>query len=244
MSQTPLIPGSSLHPTTDPSDDVEQAQQRWADAEWRQYELWEKIEVRFRRRRRLWILGATLAFLLLSAIPIMRRSQPRWAALRAARLLGQEINRLKLDAAILGHGYRIRFRGGGSPGYDIEQVGRCASISGPPLSPRSSQVPSSPSEPVPPNGFSQGVLVRSGALAGAESLAVLGPDEARRLGLPPLSETLCFDALSGLQPLPWQPSEAPLVGLGILPKEDLADGSDERLATLAVSGSSAQVSFE
>lgn len=48
-----------------PIYDSDVAEERWSKAEWRNYELWEKLEQRQIRKKRLWIMATILVFLMI-----------------------------------------------------------------------------------------------------------------------------------------------------------------------------------
>src|SRR5262245_34313847 len=100
-----------------PIHDTDVASERWSKAEWEHYELWEKIEQRYRRRRRLWILGTVAVFVALSSIPVIMDRWPHWASVTASRKLASEINALKRDASIEHQAFRLRFEGKGALSY-------------------------------------------------------------------------------------------------------------------------------
>lgn len=72
-----------------PIYDTDIAESRWQQAEWRQFELWEKIEQRARRRLRLICLGAMGVFLLISSVPVLQSGFPKWVSLHELRKIGQ-----------------------------------------------------------------------------------------------------------------------------------------------------------
>jgi len=204
-----------------PIHETDLAEERWSKAEWNHYELWEKIEVRVRKKRRLWIAGTVAAFLLLSSIPIIKENRPRWVALKATRKLAQEISRLKKDAGLMNQAYRIRFHPDGSPVYDVEQLTRCQDA--------------------------QGVIIRSVSLQeeGSVSLQLLDHRSGAALRVPGLGDRLCFDPLTGLQPVAGSGTASePAVGFGLIPKEDLAAGRDDRMVVIVVSGTSAEITYD
>ena len=148
-----------------PIHDTDLAEERWSQAEWNHYELWEKIEMRVRRKRRIWVVSTVVCFLLLSSVPIIHENRPRWAALRAARHLARELQRVKRDASLVDRAFRIRFRPGGQLLFDVEQLTRCGA-SGP------------------------GVLIRSGSVQEGASLPLVlldGPSLSNSFCFDPLN---------------------------------------------------------
>ncbi len=151
-----------------PVHDTDLAEKRWNEAEWEHYELWEKIEQRFRRRKRFWISGTAILFLLISAVPIVRDRSAKWATLTQARRLSEQVNHIKLEASRARAPYRIRFESGVD--FKIERLATCAD--------------------------SQGALVRSGSL-GSFGAIVLSASQGEELAVPGLTHQFCFDPLSG-----------------------------------------------
>lgn len=78
-----------------PIYDTDVAESRWKQAEWRQFELWEKIELKARRRVR-WIIAFTcVLFLAISAVPVVQQALPKWQTLRELRKVAQAFSALK-----------------------------------------------------------------------------------------------------------------------------------------------------
>src|SRR5580658_9305807 len=94
-------------------------------ADWRNYELWEKIELRRRRARRLWILGTLVVFMALLSIPTIMGSRGKWRSQVLARELAQTLVSLKKEAAVRRMPQVITFAPDGSLRYRIETVLRC-----------------------------------------------------------------------------------------------------------------------
>ena len=151
-----------------PVHDTDLAEKRWNEAEWGHYELWEKIELRFRRRKQLWISGTVVLFLLISAVPIVRDRMPKWTTLAQSRRLGEEVNQIKLEASRARSPYRIRFESGVE--FKVEKLMKCSDLGG--------------------------VLVRSGNLGLGDSVVLTGAQGAD-LSIPGLTHQFCFDPLSG-----------------------------------------------
>lgn len=201
-----------------PIYDSDLAEERFAKEGWNQYELWEKVEVRLRRRKRLWVLGAAAVFVCLSSIPIAMDRAPKWSAVAASRRLANEINRIKLDAIRSHAAYRIRFASPGSLDYVVERAQSCSDAS--------------------PKPERAGSLAAPGS-AGAFSL--LTAADGARLGLQGLTDSICYDYLAGSDATL---RGEPMVGFGIMSVNDLTEGRADRLAILIASGPSAEISFE
>jgi hypothetical protein len=199
-----------------PIHDSDIAETRWSQAKWERFELWEKIESRLRRKRRAWIGGTAVAFVLLAAIPVLRDRAPKWTSLTAIRRLASEINALKREAMAQRAAYRIRFKGEGSLGYAVERSRSCAE---PAFEP-----------------------VREGnLLPGEGDQRLVGPSDGIRLSLPNLAEELCFDYLSGNHAVI---RNRPVFGFGVAPARDLTEPRTDRVSLLVVSGPSAELTFE
>jgi hypothetical protein len=197
--------------------------ERWSQDEWRNFELWEKLERQNQRRRRLWVLGALVCFLLLSSVPVMIDRGPKWTTLAAARRLAVEINAVKREAAVEHVPYRIRFLGHGSLEYVVERVSACAS-------------------PINPSASSEsGVMIRQGSLAEEGGrLALIAPTEGYRFGLQWLLQEFCYDPLAGSAQTP---NDKQVAGFAIAPVKDLATGELQRASVVLLEGALAEVTF-
>jgi hypothetical protein len=198
-----------------PIHETDLAADRWEKAQWSQYELWERLEVRLRRRKLLWIAATLAVFLALSSIPIIIDRTPKWAAMSAARRLAQVVGGLKGEASTQHRAYRVRFGSEGSLQYTIEKVASCTdSVSG--------------------------EVVRSGDL-GRGDLVLLTPEQGLSLQIPEVVNSLCYDPYTGSSPAA---QGKPLVGFAILSAKDLTTGRTDRLSVLLVQGPSAELSFD
>lgn len=201
-----------------PIHDTDVAQERFKQSEWQYYELWEKVEQRFRRQRQIWIGFAVLLFLLISSIPVVKDRWPKWTSISAARKLSQEINRMKKDAGFEKTTYRLKFFGDGSLRYQIEKVEGCSSAVGTPVR--------------------DGSLVQQADL---EAYRLLGSAQGEQLGIPGLRDSFCYDYLAGNGAILDGDS---LVGFAISPANDLTEGRTDRISVMLLSGPSAEVTFE
>lgn len=204
-----------------PIHDTDLAQERWSKAEWQNYELWEKVEVRVRRNRRLWILGAVVLFSLISAVPIVVDRWPKWVTRSTARTLAQEISQMKREAGVNGSAFRLRFPDNKSLEFVIEKLSDCS--------------------------HSTGSVVRSGLLlshsqSGAYSR--ISAAEGVALGIPGLVDSFCYDPLKGsFSSLQGDAT----IGFAFLPAKDLAQADHQRLdrvSVLLLVGSLAEESFD
>ncbi len=209
-----------------PIYDTDLAEERYAREEWRHFELWEKLEAQFRRRRKLWVVLAILVFLGLSSVPVVWESSPRWVALNSARKLAYEMSRVKRQAGLDRTPYRIIFDADGSLQYGIETVSSCLKGENP-------------------------KLVRRGRLLGEAKLSdfvLLSKEQGEKAGLMNLVRTFCYDPLAGTEYLK---PDHPVAGFAIAPAKDLTitpAGQDltnhDRVALLLFQGQSAEISFE
>lgn len=201
-----------------PVYDTDLAQERWSREEWRDFELWEKIEIRLRRRKNLWIAATAILFLVLSAVPTVMLRWEKWMSLSAARQLATEIGRMKKDASLQHVAYRLSFRSTGALTYVIEKAASCSSPEAQP--------------------------VREGVLLSPkfrDQYALLTPEQGAGHGLPGLVTSFCYDSLSGSSALL---SGASLVGFGFISVKDLTENRMDRVSLLLLNGPSAEISFD
>lgn len=197
------------------------AEERWTKAEWSHYELWERIEHRIRRHKRLWILATILVFLVLSAIPTVLEQGARWTCLSATRRLAQEITRMKREAAIEHAPYRIHFLSAqdeNSVIYQVERVEKCSSTTG--------------------------TLIRTGSIVSASQTSLfrlMSPQTGAKLSIPGLLQDFCYDPLLGSSPFAQGEVTA---GFAVIPVKDLADHRIDRMSILLLNGPSGEASFE
>jgi hypothetical protein len=201
-----------------PIHDTDVAEERWSKAEWENYELWEKVELRLKRHKRLWILATGLLFVTLSAVPIMLERWPKWTTRSMAVLLGREVNRIKREAINDRSAYRIRFNQDAGLSYSIEKVPNCSETTG--------------------------QVTRTGSLQPKDSenaYAWFDPAVAKEMGIPGLVKEFCYDYLAGSGSVLKGES---VVGFGIIPVKDLAEKKLDRMSLLLLSGPSAEISFD
>jgi hypothetical protein len=200
-----------------PIHETDAAAERWSKAEWAHYELWEKLELRHKRRRLLWIFGTIALFLVLSSVPILIDRTPKWTAMSISRRLAQLINGMKTQVGIRHQPFRIRFAADGSLNYEITRVSSCTAP--------------------------DGEVVRSGSLGpeGGDPFVLLSPAEARAFDLPGIVNSFCYDPYTGAIPAE---DGKPLVGFAVLPAKDLAVRRSDRLSVLLIQGPSAELSFD
>lgn len=189
--------------------------------EWADVELWEKLEQRHRRRMRALYIVTAGVVLLLSALPPIFERSPKWRALNAARILGQELNELKREAAVKRMALTVSFRETEAGGIDLEIAAtpKC-STSGTPES------------------------IRREPLSVPKNVAWLRPETAANLGIQGIVSSFCVDPLAGFfsEGKPLDPLTPPL-GIALIPREDLAEARVDRIALLTVRGSLGEFAF-
>ena len=200
-----------------PIHESDVAENRWKDDEWRQFELWERIEHRLRRKRTWIILAVALIFVGILGAPVIEDRLPKWRALNAMRILAVRANQMKVDAASLGVPLRLRIENSADgPQYVIERVDRCdisamARVWG-------------------------GGPVFENHDRGTD-FVVFEPREASAFGLERVTTSVCFD------PLGTEANEQ-VQALGILTAKDLTDRRLDRVALLNFSGLFAEIDFD
>jgi hypothetical protein len=200
-----------------PIHETDIAAERWSKAEWSHYELWEKLELKLRRRKLIWISATLLVFLALSSVPIIIDRAPKWTAMSVARHLAQVINGMKSEASLKHQPYRISFAADGNLDYRIERVKGCAAPDGPELIHTGSLDPGGSSGP----------------------FALLSPEQAKSFQIPGIVTSFCYDPYAGAAV-----DGVALVGFGILSAKDLTDRRSDRLSVLLIQGPSADLSFD
>ena len=198
-----------------PIYDTDVAAERWARSEWDNFELWEKIEIRERRKRRFWILGTIVAFLLLSSLPVVLERLPKWRTIWISRRVGTEIGNIKRDASLRHQAVRVRFPSSDLR-YVLETAESCQSTKWMELA--------------------QGQLVSDRRLS---EYSFVNPTIAQQVDIPGLSSSFCYDPQVGADLPEGQP-----IGLAFAPVKDLTEGRTDRISILLVSGNSAEISFE
>lgn len=201
-----------------PIHDSDIAEERWSKAEWESYELWEQVELREKRKRRIWIFSTLVLFLILSAVPIVMERWPRWTTRSLARQLAQQITQLKRLSGIARTPYRLRLIEGSQLQFRVERVTDCSAI--------------------------QGELLETGQL-GSDRLkgeyTWVSESQGAQVGVPGLVNQFCYDPFMGSDAL--QKGQA-VVGFGLIPVKDLAERRLDRMAVMLLSGPSGEISFE
>lgn len=191
-----------------PIHDTDVAKERWTQAEWRAFELWEKIEVNERRKKRIWVICAVIVFLAISAIPAWIENRPKWVTLAASRRLTATLSHLKARAAVEHQAFRLRFDEAGSLSYVIERVASCALKDA-----THSQV------------TERGQLL-SDALS--KDYLLLSRWDAQSVGVPGVEESFCYDPLHGVWSGVEDGAGRGLKGIGVISVKDLTEGRMDR----------------
>lgn len=196
-----------------PIYDTDIAESRWADDEWRNFELWEQIEARHRRNRRIWIAGAVALFLMISSVPVIQNRKPYWDARAATGKLGSELNWMKRMSSQDGKTYRARIVPGESIVLEIERGEDC--ISG---------------------GFEAVSKLDLGV--SSERFRVLEKADAGILGVPHLAREFCYSPLLASRHVVM--ALAPVKDLTPQVGEPVRL---DRVSVLEIEGESAEISF-
>lgn len=205
-----------------PIHDTDLAEQRWSKAEWEHFELWEKIEIRLKRRKWYWILGAAVVFLIFSSVPIIIDRTPKWRTLAMSRELAQEIGFIKRESSIQHEAYRLRFKADNLLTYIVEKAASCADKNWIPVREGS-------------------VVKASTAIDQARDYSMVTPDAGTALGVPGLVSEFCYDHMTGSTSAV---SGQDLVGFAFAYVKDLTDHRTDRLSIVLLKGRSAEISFD
>lgn len=110
-----------------PIYDSDVAEERTQQEEWKNYELWEKIEIKLQRKRRIWIFSTVFVFLVLSSVPVVIDRTPYWAARKGAVEISKKLTELKRESLKNRKAVRVKFLA--EPGLPIEysEVENCQS---------------------------------------------------------------------------------------------------------------------
>lgn len=160
-----------------PIYDTDLAEERYKSDEWRAFELWEKVEKRFRKRKNLWILATVVLFLILSSVPVYQENAPRWQARTYARKLAIELNRVKFEAISQKKTLELEFRPN-SLDFDVVEKAKCDDVA------------------------AMGSPVRSGSIdTEKKSHQILSKELANEFNLPGIESKFCYSALTGARAL-------------------------------------------
>ncbi len=202
-----------------PIHDTDVAAERWAQEEWENYELWEKVEVRLRRQKRLWVLATSVIFVILSALPIVVDRWPKWSTRVVLRHVIRQMSQMKREAGVQRAALRMRFLDPIRLTYQVEKIPNC-------------------------QFHGVGEVVASGnfaLLSRSEQYLFVDPKTGESLGIPGLQGEFCYDHLAGFAAA----SEGKeVVGFAVIPALDLAEKRLDRMSVLLLSGPSAEVSMD
>ncbi|MEK6706095.1 MAG: hypothetical protein AABZ06_09925 [Bdellovibrionota bacterium] len=205
-----------------PIYDTDLEKERWIKAQWENYELWEQIEAKLRRRKRIWIATTVFIALLIFSIPVVIERKAKWLGQVTLRDLAREINSIKVAASLEHSAFRISFDESGQLNYQLSyRIDRMKSCGEPGAS---------------------GEFVRSGSLdggTGAERLVFLDMKRAEEMNLPGILNEFCYDPTLG--------SESALKGnelaaFAFIPANDLTGRRSDRVSLLFLNGESAEIS--
>lgn len=203
-----------------PVHESDVAENRWKESEWRQFELWERIELRLRRKKTWTILAVVVVFIAILSISVFQDRMPKWRALKATRMLAVRANQMKVDAASLGVPLRLRIENSVTgPLFVIERVASCQE-----------------SAAGIPQEWGRGPVFRRTEVG--ELYTVLSPEIAREVGLERVSQSLCYD------PTPPEAVSELVQAVGILSVKDLAERRLDRASFLNFSGLFADIDFD
>ncbi len=202
-----------------PIYDTDQAEERWLKAKWDQYELWNKVEIRLRKQKRLWILATLFLFLILSSVPVLMNKWPKWVGLLAMRELAQLVNQMKREASLTHSAYMIRFDPIQTLQYQIFKKGSCQEVG-------------------PGQSVQSGHLLDELLLG---SYVLLSPENGKALNIPGLKMSFCYDSLTGNE---WTTRNEEIIGFGIMSAKDLTEGRQDRVSVLLISGPNGELSFD
>lgn len=196
------------------------AEERWNKAEWENYELWERVEVRLKRQKQFWVFGTLFLSLCLSAVPIAMDRWPKWKTRSYARLLAQELNQVKRDAGIEHAPFRMSVSDVHPLELIVERVSACSDAHGEVI---------------------RTISLGQDSSQTGQAFAFLSANEGSVMGIPGIVKSFCYDHLMG--------SDAAvkgegLVGFGIIPAQDIAGQRIDRATLLLLSGPSAEMMFD
>ncbi len=204
-----------------PIHDTDLAKDRWSKQEWRNFELWEKVENRLLKKKRLFIVFTAIIVILISSIPVLMDRNLKWNGLSILRQLGEEISMLKKDAAIQKKSYLLTFFSKPKLSAKIQTLDRC----------------SDRNELHTERTFN---LVADG-----QDLkhVFLDPRRADQLDLPGMVNEVCIDYLSGIYFDQKISGQIQTLAVGLVPVKDLTENRLDRVSILIIRGKNGEISF-
>lgn len=201
-----------------PIHDTDIAEERWTQAEWEHYELWEKIENRLVFKKRLWIIATSIVFLLISSIPILKNRTPKWRGESLVRRIAQEIGTLQKRALSEKAAFTLRFAGTTPFEFDVFKSADCSSKN---LTKEYT-----------------GTVLKSQS---PSDLILLTSEQAKQLEIPNVITEICFSHLTGNE---WDRQGSKTVGFAVMPKDDILEKKIDRVSVLVLSGPNAEAHFD
>lgn len=190
-----------------PIYDSDIAEERWSKEEWRNFELWEKIERRVLKKKRLWIALTAVAFVILSAIPVVMERAPKWRALYGMRNLAKAMGEVRWRAVRSKKPHRLLIESE-ALSYKIFQVESCDS--------EEAENVEVPEQKLFSEKWNSGDLM------------FLDKEGAETLGLGAVTLTYCYDPVKGEKPIL---EDGPKTeGFVILPRSDFEEHRLDRLS--------------
>ncbi len=202
------------------------AEERWAKNKWDLYELYEKVEARKAKKRRVWIIFTITFFLILSAIPVIVDRRGKWQSYTAVRKLGQELNALRREAALGQKAVRLRFTAPGTLKYVVETAIHCDSQS-----------------------WAQIRLADLLKEPRSFDYAVITASQSKDLDIPGLINNFCYDPFRGTQTdldaLPVKSGmEKTPNAFAVIPVKDLTEKRLDRVSFLMLARENSETNFE
>lgn len=183
--------------------------------DWRSFELYEKVRIRERRKKALWISAAMLVFFGLCSIPVVKNRYPKWESLKQARVLAVQLEKAKTFSIQNKKAVRVVFS---TPGeIEIRETAHCK-VEGADL-------------PTAPGAASDKTIEKLAWAVGtpeSHPLVMVSEQLAKEFGLDFVFSEVCFDPVLGLV-APQGLSESVKQVLIIVPAKDLtAEGEKEK----------------
>lgn len=157
-----------------PIYESDNSQDRFEKDSWRTFEFWEKVEARFLKKRKLWVIATAIVFTGLISIPVIRDRLPKWRSFYLTRKLAAEFNELKSLVATSGEAFEIEFDPSDAMAFTIYRKPSCQS---------------------PDRSMFQ--TGRLGSQQASNEFTLLTPESAEKLGLKPLQSSYCLDPTTG-----------------------------------------------
>lgn len=203
-----------------PLHESDVAENRWKESEWRNFVLWEKLEVRFKRKKN-WILAIFL-FLSLSilAVPTVRDRYPKWLGEGIARKIAETVLEVRLESSIRHSAVMIQLEKRGDEIWvKAETLRDCRSTIG-------------------------RELLKEWNVAQARSgrrFAVLTQEQGVQVAIPQVTTEICYDPEKGFHS---RGDGLETSVFAIAPVKDLATERLDRWSVVRIGTHSGEVSFQ